>query len=150
MKKVEKINGKYMINCIILTEGEIPSFAGIRGPLLIPRPMEVDVVKTLLFFNVDVRAVDGMEYKVEDAEKLTIEKVEELINGKKPEPKPTPQQVKPEPKVEQPPVEEVKKEDTKKEPVVNDVKPEPKVEQPPVEEVKEEVKPAQNNKKGKK
>ena len=148
MKKVEKINGEYMINCIILTEGEIPSFAGIRGPLLIPRPMEVDVVKTLLFFNVDVRAVDGMEYKVEDAEKLTIEKVEELINGKKPEPKP--QQAKPEPKVEQPPVKEVKKEDTKKEPVVEDVKPEPKVEQPPVEEVKEEVKHAQNNKKGKK
>ena len=142
MKKVEKINGKYMINCIILTEGEIPSFAGVRGPLLIPRPMEVDVVKILLFFNVDVRAVDGMNYKVEDAEKLTIEKVEELINGKQPEP----QQPIPEPKVEQPPV----KEEIPKETVVEpkpEPKPEPKVEQPPV---KEEVKPAQNNKKAKK
>ena len=142
MKKVEKINGKYMINCIILTEGEIPSFAGIRGPLLIPRPMEVDVVKTLLFFDVDVRAVDGMEYKVEDALKLTVEKVEELINGKQPEP----QQAKPEPKVEQPPVKEVK-EEVAKETVVEEPKPEPKVEQPPV---KEEAKPAQNNKKLKK
>ena len=142
MKKVEKINGVYMINCIILTEGEIPSFAGIRGPLLIPRPMEVDVVKTLLFFNVDVRAVDGMDYKVEDALKLTIEKVEELINGKQPEP----QQAKPEPKVEQPPVNEVK-EEVAKETVVEEPKPEPKVEQPPV---KEEAKPAQNNKKAKK
>lgn len=149
MKKIEKINGKYMINCIILTEGEIPSFAGIRGPLLIPRPMEVDVVKTLLFFNVDVRAVDGMDYKIGDAQKLTIEKVEELINGKKPEP----QQLKPEPKVEQPPVEKVKEEvikETVAEKVKPEPKPEPKVEQPPVEEVKEEVKPAQNNKKGKK
>ena len=145
MKKVEKINGKYMINCIILTEGEIPSFAGIRGPLLIPRPMEVDVVKTLLFFNVDVRAVDGMEYNVEDALKLTVEKVEELINGKQPEP----QQAKPEPKVEQPPVKEVK-EEVAKETVVEEPKPEPKVEQPPVKDVKEEVKPAQNNKKAKK
>ena len=145
MKKVEKINGKYMINCIILTEGEIPSFAGIRGPLLIPRPIEADVVKTLLFFNVDVRAVDGMNYRVENAQKLTIEMLEELISGKKPEP----QQVKPEPKVEQPPVEEVK-EESNKETVKEEVKPEPKVEQPPVKEVKEEVKPAQNNKKGKK
>ena len=145
MKKVEKINGKYMINCIILTEGEIPSFAGIRGPLLIPRPMEVDVVKTLLFFNVDVRAVDGMEYNVEDALKLTVEKVEELINGKQPEP----QQAKPEPKVEQPPVKEVK-EEVAKETVVEEPKPEPKVEQPPVKDVTEEVKPAQNNKKAKK
>lgn len=142
MKKVEKINGKYMINCIILTEGEIPSFAGVRGPLLIPRPMDADVVKILLFFNVDVRAVDGVEYKVEDAEKLTIEKVEELINGKQPEP----QQPIPEPKVEQPPV----KEEIPKETVVEpkpEPKPEPKVEQQPV---KEEVKPAQNNKKAKK
>ena len=144
MKKVEKINGKYMINCIILTEGEIPSFAGIRGPLLIPRPIDVDVVKILLFFNVDVRAVDGMDYKLEDAQKLTIEKVYELINGK--QPKPQPQQAKPEPKVEQPPVKEVK-EETAKETVVEEPKPEPKVEQPPV---KEEVKPAQNNKKAKK
>ena len=143
MKKVEKINGKYMINCIILTEGEIPSFAGIRGPLLIPRPIDVDVVKILLFFNVDVRAVDGMDYKLEDAQKLTIEKVYELINGKQPEP----QQAKPEPKVEQPPVKEEVKEETPKETVVEQPKPEPKVEQPPV---KEEVKPAQNNKKAKK
>lgn len=142
MKKVEKINGVYMINCIILTEGEIPSFAGIRGPLLIPRPMEVDVVKTLLFFNVDVRAVDGMDYKVEDAEKLTIDKVEELINGKQPGPQQAKPEPKPEPKVEQPPV----KEEAKKT-VVEEPKPEPKLEQPPVNE---EVKPAQNNKKAKK
>lgn len=148
MKKVEIINGKYMLNCIILVDGEIPAFGGIRGPLTIPRPMEVDVVKTLLFFGADVRVVDGMEYKVEDTEKLTLEKIEELINDKKPEP----QQVKEELKVEKPPVvEEVKEEKVKEQqPVVEEVKPEPKVEQPPVEEVKEEVKPAQNNKKSKK
>ena len=142
MKKVEIINGKYMLNCVILVDGEIPAFGGIRGPLTIPRPMEVDVVKTLLFFGADVRVVDGMEYKVEDTEKLTLEKIEELISGKKPEP----QQVREESKVEQPPVEEVK-EEVKEQPVVKE---EPKVEQPPVEEVKEEVKPAQNNKKSKK
>lgn len=142
MKKVEKVNGKYVLNCIILTEGVLPAFAGIRGPLLIPRPMDVEFVKTLLYFNVDVRVVDGMEYELADAEKLTVEKINELITGKKPEQP----QVKEEPKVEVPPV--------KEEPVIEEVKEEPPVvEQPVQEEVKEEVKsekPAQNNKKNKK
>ena len=133
MAKVDKINGMYKINAIITTEGDIPTFGNIRGPLLIPRLMDEDIIKVLLFYGIELRAVERnvIDYNIEDTILLTPEKVDELINEfknglvKKEEPKlEDPKVVIP--KKEEPKVEAPKQEIPKKE--------EPKVEAPKVDE----------------
>ena len=149
MAKVDKINGMYKINTIITTEGDIPTFGNIRGPLLIPRLMDEDIIKVLLFYGIELRAVERnvIDYKIEDTVVLTPEKVDELINEfkngpvKKEEPKvEIPKQEAPkkeEPKVEVPKQEAPKKEEPKVEVPKQEVpkKEEPKVdEKPPTKE----------------
>ena len=138
MAKVDKINGMYKINTIITTEGDIPTFGNIRGPLLIPRLMDEDIIKVLLFYGIELRAVERnvVDYKMEDTVVLTPEKVDELINEfkngpvKKEEPK-VEAPKKEEPKVDAPKQEAPKKE----EPKVDAPKQEaPKKEEPKVEE----------------
>lgn len=143
MAKVDKINGMYKINAIITTEGDIPTFGNIRGPLLIPRLMDEDIIKVLLFYGIELRAVERnvADYKMEDTVVLTPEKVDELINEfkngpvKKEEPK---QEV---PKKEEPKVETPKQEVPKKEEPKQEIpkKEEPKVEAPKKEEPKQEA-----------
>ena len=145
MAKVDKINGMYKINAIITTEGDIPTFGNIRGPLLIPRLMDEDIIKVLLFYGIELRAVERnvIDYNIEDTIVLTPEKVDELINEfkngpvKKEEPKvETPKQEVPKqeaPKKEEPKVEVPKQEAPKKE--------EPKVEAPKQEAPKVDEKP---------
>ena len=138
MAKVDKINGMYKINTIITTEGDIPTFGNIRGPLLIPRLMDEDIIKVLLFYGIELRAVERnvVDYKMEDTVVLTPEKVDELINEFKNGPV-----KKEEPKVEAPKKEEPKQEVPKKEePKVETPKQEvPKKEEPKVEAPKQEV-----------
>ena len=148
MAKVDKINGMYKINAIITTEGDIPTFGNIRGPLLIPRLMDEDIIKVLLFYGIELRAVERnvIDYNIEDTILLTPEKVDELINEfknglvKKEEPKvEAPKQEAPkkeEPKVEAPKVEIPKKEEPKVEAPKQEIpkKEEPKVEAPKVDE----------------
>lgn len=143
MAKVDKINGMYKINAIITTEGDIPTFGNIRGPLLIPRLMDEDIIKVLLFYGIELRAVERnvIDYNIEDTIVLTPEKVDELINEfkngpvKKEEPKvEVPKQEAPkkeEPKVETPKQEVPKQEAPKQE---APKKEEPKVEAPKVDE----------------
>ena len=150
MAKVDKINGVYKINTIITTEGDIPTFGNVRGPLLIPRLMDEDIIKVLLFYGIELRAVERnvIDYKIEDTLVLTPEKVDELINEfkngpvKKEEPKvEVPKQEVPKkevpkqevPKKEEPKVEVPKQEAPKKE--------EPKVEVPKQEAPKVDEKP---------
>jgi hypothetical protein len=148
MAKVDKINGMYKINAIITTEGDIPTFGNIRGPLLIPRLMDEDIIKVLLFYGIELRAVERnvIDYNIEDTIVLTPEKVDELINEfkngpvKKEEPKvEAPEQEAPkkeEPKVEAPKQEAPKKEEPKVEAPKQEApkKEEPKVETPKVDE----------------
>lgn len=138
MAKVDKINGVYKINTIITTEGDIPTFGNIRGPLLIPRLMDEDIIKVLLFYGIELRAVERnvIDYKIEDTVVLTPEKVDELINEFKNGPV-----KKEEPKVEAPKKEEPKVEVPKQEaPKVEVPKQEaPKKEEPKVEVPKQEV-----------
>ena len=138
MAKVDKINGMYKINTIITTEGDIPTFGNIRGPLLIPRLMDEDIIKVLLFYGIELRAVERnvVDYKMEDTVVLTPEKVDELINEFKNGPV-----KKEEPKVEAPKQEAPKKEEPKQEaPKKEEPKQEaPKKEEPKVEAPKQEV-----------
>jgi hypothetical protein len=132
MAKVDKINGVYKINTIITTEGDIPTFGNVRGPLLIPRLMDEDIIKVLLFYGIELRAVERnvIDYKIEDTLVLTPEKVDELINEFKNGPV-----KKEEPKVEVPKQEVPKKEEPKQE---VPKKEEPKVEVPKQEAPKKE------------
>lgn len=135
MAKVDKINGVYKINTIITTEGDIPTFGNIRGPLLIPRLMDEDIIKVLLFYGIELRAVERnvIDYKIEDTVVLTPEKVDELINEFKNGPV-----KKEEPKVEAPKKEEPKVEVPKQEAPKVEV---PKQEVPKKEEPKVDEKP---------
>ena len=82
MAKLDKVNGVVRINCIITSEGIIPHFYTMRGPLLTPRPIEVDDIKVMLFKGVELRAVERnvVDYKMEDTILLTPEVVDKLVD----------------------------------------------------------------------
>ena len=139
MAMIDKVNGRLRVNCIIMTRGVIPNFAGVLGPILQPRPIEVNEVLLLLKMGVDVRAVErNKKVKVENAvklnEQLVMNMINEFENGKKPvenkkpiqpvqQPKQQPAQQK---KVEEQPkevvVEKKVEEQPKEQPVINNNK----------------------------
>ena len=142
MAKLDKVNGVVRINCIITSEGIIPHFYTMRGPLLTPRPIEVDDIKVMLFKGVELRAVERnvVDYKMEDTILLTPEVVDKLVdefNGVAPVKQPKKE-------TQKAPVQQPKKEEVVKpaaEPVVE--KKEEEVVKPaaePVVEKKEEAK----------
>ena len=135
MAMIDKVNGKLRVNCIIMTRGVIPNFAGVLGPILQPRPIEVNEVLLLLKMGVDVRAVErNKKVKVENAvklnEQLVMNMINEFENGKKPVENKRPIQPVQQPK--QQPVQQKKVEEQPKEVVV-----EKKVEEQPKEVVVE-------------
>ena len=141
MAMIDKVNGKLRVNCIIMTRGVIPNFAGVLGPILQPRPIEVNEVLLLLKMGVDVRAVErNKKVKVENAvklnEQLVMNMINEFENGKKPVENKRPIQPVQQPK--QQPVQQKKVEEQPKEVVV-----EKKVEEQPKEQ------PVINNNKNK-
>ena len=146
MAMIDKVNGRLRVNCIIMTRGVIPNFAGVLGPILQPRPIEVNEVLLLLKMGVDVRAVErNKKVKVENAvklnEQLVMNMINEFENGKKPVENKKPIQPVQQPK--QQPVQQKKVEEQPKEVVV-----EKKVEEQPKEvvvEKKVEEQPVINN-----
>ena len=146
MAMIDKVNGRLRVNCIIMSRGVIPNFAGVLGPILQPRPIEVNEVLLLLKMGVDVRAVErNKKVKVENAvklnEQLVMNMINEFENGKKPvenkrpiqpvqQPKQQPvQQKKGEEQLKEQPVQQKKVEEQPKEVVV-----EKKVEEQPKEQ----------------
>ena len=132
---IDKANGKLRINCIIMTRGVIPNFGAVMGPILDPRPIEVDDVYLLLKMGVDLRAVDRNDRKPDPKKALKLNDkevkrlVDEFVNGKpqpkkveQPKPQQQPKKVE-EKKVEQPkpqqqPKKEVKQPEVKKDEIV--------------------------------
>jgi len=159
MAMIDKVNGKIRVNCIIMTRGVIPNFAGVMGPILQPRPIELNDVLILLRKGVDVRAVErnNRQYKLDEAvvlnEQLVLSMVDEFKNGKKPvnKVKPNNKPVQQQPK-QQVPVQQQPKpvvEEKPKEVVVEKQAEPAKVEEPVVkqqEQPKQEQQPKVNNK----
>ena len=124
MAMIDKVNGKIRVNCIIMTRGVIPNFAGVMGPILQPRPIELNEVLLLLKMGVDLRAVDrNKKFKLNEAVKLNESVVRQIVdefeNGKRPVHQPKQQRPvqQPQPVVENKP-KEVKVEQKVEEPVV--------------------------------
>lgn len=42
---------------VILSSCDIPGFGGIRGPLLTPQPMDLNIVRQLIISGIDIREV---------------------------------------------------------------------------------------------
>ena len=86
--RVNKSNAKNHLKCIILKRGYIP-ILNCMGPVTNPRLLDEELVRLLIKLGLDVRVV---EQNVEDAVKLNIKMLDDMVNNK---PQPVKEEVKP-------------------------------------------------------